>query len=62
MKQQVPFNIAPHALFTFSPDQGTFGSLTVTHGGPYGALVGKAVSLEPGTGFSFDTPLTYRPR
>jgi ELWxxDGT repeat protein len=38
------------------------GTLTVTHDGPYGALVGKAVSLEPATGFSFDTPLTARPR
>ena len=38
------------------------GTLTVTHDGPYGALVGKAVSLEPATGFSFDTPLTSRPR
>lgn len=38
------------------------GSLTVTHDGPYGSLVGKAVALEPATGFSFDTPLTCRPR
>jgi ELWxxDGT repeat protein len=38
------------------------GTITVTHDGPYGGLVGKAVSLEPATGFSFDTPLTNRPR
>ena len=38
------------------------GSITVTHDGAYGALVGKAVALEPATGFSFDTPLTSRPR
>jgi ELWxxDGT repeat protein len=38
------------------------GSLTVSHDGSYGALVGKAVALEPATGFSFDTPLTSRPR
>jgi ELWxxDGT repeat protein len=38
------------------------GTLTVTHDGPYGALVGKAVALEPSTGFSFDTPFTSRPR
>jgi ELWxxDGT repeat protein len=38
------------------------GALTVTHDGPYGGLVGKAVSLEPATGFSFDTPLTSRAR
>ena len=38
------------------------GALTVTHDGPYGSLVGKAVALEPATGFSFDTPMRYRPR
>jgi uncharacterized repeat protein (TIGR01451 family) len=43
-----------------APGQG--GSITVTHDAPYGVLRGKAVSLEPSTGFSFDTPLEYRPR
>jgi len=43
-----------------APGQG--GSITVSHDGPYGVLQGKAVSLEPSTGFSFDTPLEYRPR
>jgi hypothetical protein len=38
------------------------GSLTIAHDAPYGALVGKVVALEPATGFSFDTPLTARPR
>jgi len=38
------------------------GSITIRHWFPYGALQGKAVSLEPSTGFSFDTPLEYRPR
>jgi Domain of unknown function DUF11/Calx-beta domain len=42
------------------PGQG--GSITVSHDGPYGVVQGKAVSLEPSTGFSFDTPLEYRPR
>jgi hypothetical protein len=41
---------------------GFSGSATVTHDGAYGALAGKAVALEPATGFSFDTPLLYRPR
>jgi Calx-beta domain len=41
---------------------GTSGSITVTHDGPYGALAGKAVALEPATGSSFDSPLEYRPR
>jgi hypothetical protein len=38
------------------------GSLTVAHDAPYGALAGKAVALEPATGFAFDTPLEPRPR
>ena len=28
----------------------------------YAGLAGKAVALEPATGFSFDTPLLPRPR
>jgi len=36
---------------------GTSGTITVDHSAPYSALVGKAVALEPSTGFSFDTPL-----
>jgi hypothetical protein len=38
------------------------GSVTVTNDAPYGGLAGKAVALEPGTGFTFDSPLEYRPR
>jgi hypothetical protein len=41
---------------------GVAGSITVTHDGPYGGLVGKAVSLEPSTGFSFDSPMALKPR
>jgi hypothetical protein len=41
--------------------QAQSGSITVTHDGAYGALTGKAVALEPATGFSFDSPLTYKP-
>ena len=47
---------------TAAPAPGQGGSITVSHDGPYGVLRGKAVSLEPSTGFSFDTPLEYRPR
>jgi hypothetical protein len=36
------------------------GSITLTHDGTYGALAGKAVALEPATGFSFDTPVTCK--
>jgi hypothetical protein len=41
---------------------GQSGSITVSHDGGYGALSGKAVAIEPATGFTFDTPLTYRGR
>jgi len=41
---------------------GRSGSVTIVGFGGYGALAGKAVALEPATGFSFDSPLTYRPR
>ena len=37
-------------------------SLTITHQGRYGDLSGKAVAVEPATGFTFDTPLESRPR
>ena len=41
---------------------GTSGTITLTHDGGYGALTGKAVAIEPATGFSYDTPLLHRPR
>ncbi|MET0552667.1 MAG: Calx-beta domain-containing protein [Vicinamibacteria bacterium] len=41
---------------------GASGSITVAHDGPYGGLTGKAVALEPSTGYSFDTPLEPRRR
>ena len=37
------------------------GSITITHDGRYGDLIGKAVAIEPDTGFSFDIPLEPRP-
>jgi hypothetical protein len=57
--------IPPHGaqalnLATLAP--GTGGSVTVSHDGAYGTLVGKAVALEPSTGYTFDTPLTPRGR
>jgi hypothetical protein len=36
---------------------GTSGVMTISHNGRYGSLSGKAVVLDPSTGFSFDTPL-----
>jgi Calx-beta domain len=41
---------------------GHSGSITIAGFGAYGALAGKAVALEPATGFSFDSPLSYKPR
>ena len=38
------------------------GSATVSHDGGYGDVMGKAVALEPATGFAFDTPLMVRSR
>jgi plastocyanin len=41
---------------------GTSGTVTVSHTGRYGDLVGKIVALEPATGFSFDSPAVLRAR
>jgi hypothetical protein len=40
---------------------GVSGSVRVTHTCGYGGLSGKAVSLEPATGFTFDTAMVARP-
>jgi hypothetical protein len=40
---------------------GQSGSVRITHDCGYGGLSGKAVALEPATGFTFDTPLVARP-
>lgn len=40
---------------------GQSGSAVITHTGGYAALAGKAVALEPGTGFSFDTVISEIP-
>lgn len=59
------FSAAPNALVTVSTASvvgPSSGSITITHSGRYGDLQGKSVALEPSTGFSFDTPMVYRPR
>jgi hypothetical protein len=60
-----PFTLAPKALAIVTPgtipaiaDQA--GSVTISNTGRYGDLSGKAVALEPATGYSFDTPLVHR--
>jgi hypothetical protein len=59
--------VAPRALMTLgvcaiAGSSGTSGSIAIAHDGRYGDLVGKAVSVEPVSGFAFDTPLQVRPR
>ena len=59
------FSLAAHgtlALNTAAVAPGAGGTLSISHDGRYGALDGKAVAVEPATGFSFDTPLQARPR
>jgi hypothetical protein len=41
---------------------GGSGSALIAQLGGYGALAGKAVALEPATGFTFDTAITPVPR
>jgi hypothetical protein len=41
--------------------QNVSGTAMLAHTAPYGTLAGKAVALEPGTGFTFETPLTPIP-
>src|SRR5262249_36100071 len=59
------FTLAAHGgktINTAATLSGLSGAITVASLAPYGTLTGKAVSLEPATGFSFDTPMVPRPR
>lgn len=60
------FGLAPHQLFVLNTAgvvglQGVGGSITVSSPSHYGAISGKAVALEPSTGFSFDSPMLPKP-
>lgn len=58
-----PFNLAAKNTLVLSTQTiapGVSGAITITHDGRYGDLAGKAVALEPATGFSFDSPLVPR--
>ncbi|MET0554465.1 MAG: hypothetical protein ABW221_15580 [Vicinamibacteria bacterium] len=46
---------------TASAVPGQSGSLRIAHTCGYGGLSGKAVSIEPSTGFTFDTQMIHRP-
>lgn len=55
--------LAAHELRVFTSGlTSQSGSVRIAHSCGYGGLSGKAVSVEPATGFTFDTPLLYRPR
>jgi parallel beta-helix repeat protein len=59
------FSLAPRgvqAIATSAAAPGAGGSMTVSNNGRYGQLAGKAVAVEPATGFTFDTELRPRPR
>jgi hypothetical protein len=61
------FSIAPNGSAVFNTSTlpgvgGASGAISVTQNGGYAALTGKAVALEPATGFTFDTPLLPLPR
>jgi plastocyanin len=61
----MPFTLtAKNALVlptnTVAGVSGASGTVTIVHNGRYGDLAGKAVALEPATGFSFDSPGIYR--
>jgi hypothetical protein len=58
------FSLAANATFvrnTVLDAPGGSGSVTVTNDSGYGAVAGKAVAVEPATGFTFDTSLSCRP-
>ena len=62
-----PFTLVAHSTLVLNTATvpglaGKSGTITVGHDGRYGDLSGKAVALEPATGFSFDSPMGYRPR
>jgi hypothetical protein len=62
-----PFSIAAHGVLVLNSSTlaglaGQSGSVSVSHDAGYGGLAGKAVAVEPATGFTFDTALTPVPR
>ena len=65
--QAVGISVPPYGVQVLSTGSlpalaGLSGSAQVSHDGTYGGLTGKAVALEPATGFTFDTviaPIPY---
>jgi hypothetical protein len=65
--QAEPFNIPARGVLVLNTAAlpgaaGQSGSASISHDGSYTALTGKAVALEPATGFTFDTAITPVPR
>jgi hypothetical protein len=59
----VALQLLPHELQLVTSGVAELsGSVRVTHVCGYGGLTGKAVAVEPTTGFTFDTPMLPRPR
>jgi hypothetical protein len=63
----VPVSVPPHGVSVIAtaavPElAGRSGSAQIAQLGGFEALAGKAVALEPATGFTFDTPVTAIPR
>ena len=61
------FGVTGHSTVVFNTTgcpgaNGIAGSMTVANTMRYGEISGKAVALEPATGFSFDSPLVPRMR
>jgi hypothetical protein len=55
-----PFGATVLNTSTVSGVAGKSGSIIITNDGRYGVLTGKAISLEPATGFTFDTMMVAR--
>jgi uncharacterized repeat protein (TIGR01451 family) len=59
------FTLGPKSVLTVNTANvpgvaGKGGTITVSHDSTHGGLTGKAVAIEPGTGFTFDTALAPR--
>lgn len=60
-----PFVLPPHGTQTLNTSTmpqlaGQSGSIVISNTGAYGDLAGKAVAVEPTTGFTFDTAMVPR--
>ena len=58
-------SLAGNSAFVFNTSgvaPGVGGTIILTHDGRYGSLTGKAVAVEPATGFTFDTEMRPKAR